>query len=126
MSDWQDMVERAKAAIMADSWFTGSPAVAESLALAVIGAMRDWQPIETAPKDILTPILLGYFRENPDGSIYQEGGEPIVARWHSKHQKWVARKELLNAEGPFSPTHWMPLPEPPSTQTSTPTPSPSP
>jgi hypothetical protein len=62
------------------------------------------------PKD-QRPVLLGYFRENLDGTIYEEGGEPIVARWI--RGAWWARREKLNSEGPFSPSHWMPLPEPP-------------
>ena len=71
-----------------------------------------WQRIDTAPQDG-TPVLLGYFRENLDGSIYEEGGEPIIGRW-IKHG-WVARRERLNSEGLFSPTHWMACPAPPLT-----------
>lgn len=82
--------------------------------------MSEWQPIETAPKDG-TPILLGYFRENLDGSIYQEGGAPVVAQWIPTKKladdgagiNWVARRERLRSSRSFSPTHWMPLPDPP-------------
>lgn len=69
-----------------------------------------WRPIDTAPKDG-TKILLGYFpKPTYDGSSVMKSCE--VAFWHSGHQKWCGRA-LLNAEGYFSPTHWMPLPEPP-------------
>lgn len=82
-----------------------------------------WQSIETAPRDG-SPVLLGYFRENLDGSIYQEGGQPIVARWlperkaarkpWSREANWAARTErLLSGDQPFAPTHWIPLPAPP-------------
>lgn len=77
--------------------------------------MAEWQPIVTAPKDGKA-VLLGYFRTNLDGSIYQEGGEPIVARWIERSREksgWATTRERLNSEGPFSPTHWMPLPDPP-------------
>jgi hypothetical protein len=67
-----------------------------------------WQPIETAPGDG-TYILLGYFPEW-GGASYK------VAFWHTSHQKWCDVKSLYNAEGPFSPTHWMTLPPPPKNQ----------
>jgi hypothetical protein len=66
---------------------------------------RDWQPIETAPRDG-TYILLGWFLEGGGG------GHPEVAFWHSTKQLWCSSR-LLNAEGYYSPTHWQPLPEPP-------------
>lgn len=76
---------------------------------AVLGR-SEWQPIETAPKDG-EKILLGYFPEPAyDGAIVGESCE--VAFWHGTHKKWCSRT-LLNAEGYFSPTHWMPLPRPP-------------
>lgn len=69
----------------------------------------EWQPISTAPKDG-TKILLGYFPEPAyEGASTMESWE--VAFWHGTHQKWCGR-ELLNAEGYFSPTHWMPLTRP--------------
>ena len=83
----------------------------------------DWQPIDTAPKDG-SPILLGYYRKNLDGSIYQQGGQPIVARWLPQRKaarrrgdaeaNWAAHTErLLSGDQPFAPTHWMPLPKAP-------------
>ena len=67
----------------------------------------EWLPIESAPKDG-THILLGYFLEAGGG------GPPVVAFWHGTKQKWCTLRELLNAEGYFSPTHWMPLPPSPA------------
>jgi hypothetical protein len=70
--------------------------------------MSEWQPIETAPKDG-TKILLGYFPDPVyEGASVMRSWE--VAFWHGIHRKWCGR-ELLNSEGYFSPTHWMPLPE---------------
>lgn len=72
--------------------------------------MSEWQPIETAPQDG-TDILLGYFNE-PAYEGASIGYSCEVAFWHAGHNKWCGRV-LLNAEGPFAPTHWMPLPLPP-------------
>ena len=69
----------------------------------------EWRDIESAPKDG-TSILLGYFHRNLDNAIYEEGGEPIVARWSGRRNCWIARQAVLNSGGPFSPTHWMPTP----------------
>lgn len=69
-----------------------------------------WQPVETAPKDG-TKILLGWFPETAyEGASTMQSQE--VAFWHSIHQQWCGR-ELLKSAGPFSPTHWQPLPKPP-------------
>lgn len=64
-----------------------------------------WQPIETVPKDG-THVLLGYFLEGGGG------GSPEVAFWNNRYKAWCGRV-LLNSDGYFSPTHWMPLPDPP-------------
>lgn len=64
-----------------------------------------WQPIETAPKGGTEWILLGYFLEAGGG------GPPVVAWWNGK--LWQSGQSELNAEGYYSPTHWMPLPAPP-------------
>lgn len=77
-----------------------------------------WQPIETAPKDG-TRILLGYFPEPAyEGALVGKSQE--VAFWHGTKRMWCGRT-LLNAEGYFSPTHWMPLPMPPSSAAAKPT-----
>lgn len=66
---------------------------------------REWQPIETAPKDQRWLLFGG-----PKGRV------PYVGRWFV----WAG----LNAENGFwqshcievKPTHWMPLPDPPQEQ----------
>jgi len=64
-----------------------------------------WRPIEEAPKDG-SWILLGYFPE--------VGGESqTVAFWHSTKNMWCDSNRLLVADGPFSPTHFRPLPPAP-------------
>ena len=69
-----------------------------------------WQPIKTAPHDG-SAILLGYFHKNLDGTIYEQGGAPIMGRW--LRGAWWNGTQQLNHEGHFSPTHWMPRPAPP-------------
>lgn len=67
--------------------------------------MSDWQPIETAPEDVVVLVydprwsspLTGIFYEFPPGS---------GAHWH---YTWD-QQELY---GRLRPTHWQPLPEPP-------------
>jgi hypothetical protein len=79
-----------------------------------------WRTMESAPKDGM-PILLGYFHKNLDGSIYQEGGAPVVAAWIPTKKladdgaeiNWVAITGRLRSSRSFSPTHWRPLPSPP-------------
>lgn len=74
-----------------------------------------WQPIETAPKDgthiLLFPALLGV---------------PLVARWEKPTPTFMMprapaichngywRAALTSKATPYTPTHWMPLPEPPT------------
>lgn len=60
--------------------------------------MKDeWQPIETAPKDEETEILIW------------TGISMYVATWSGVDDKWFA------SGLPFMmPTHWRPLPKPPS------------
>ena len=54
-------------------------------------AARDWQPIETAPKDVADVLL---FCEN--------SGERVVGFWSTRHVPIWGK-----------PSHWMPLPSPP-------------
>lgn len=64
---------------------------------------KEWQPIETAPKDG-TWVLLGWF-ELP-------GMPRCGVLWHSRDNRWCDVHHVLhNAQSP--PTHWMPLPDPP-------------
>lgn len=60
----------------------------------------DWRPIETAPKDQDTEVLIW--------NGYQMG----VARWCDT--MWVVEDIIYADDGlAAAPTHWMPLPEPP-------------
>lgn len=110
-SAWQARASRSgtvHAALNADQGHPAvqpvEPAACSTADQRSLSAVDAWQPIETAPKDG-TRILLGYFPET--------GGSGCeVAWWHSTHTKWCGRV-LLNADGHFSPTHWMPLPPAP-------------
>jgi hypothetical protein len=59
---------------------------------------KDWQPIETAPKD--TDIIAGHDHEKWVLPVY----------WHNG---WQADG------GPVHPTHWMPFPSPPQPKAET-------
>ncbi|HZW25151.1 MAG TPA: DUF551 domain-containing protein [Gallionella sp.] len=72
-------------------------------------ARMQLQPIDTAPRDG-TWVLLGYFPSYMEG--VQQGGIPEIAYWSSGAWANNCGKALATA-GPFSPTHWMPLPAPP-------------
>lgn len=61
--------------------------------------MSEWQPIETAPKDG-TYVLLWAAQESECPMVGYFG----VRRWELAH----------NDTEPFTPSHWMPLPEPPT------------
>jgi hypothetical protein len=67
-----------------------------------------WQPIETAPKDGVTPVL-AYRRT-------ALGGYCVVAQfvhWQGGGSNWCQRVDR-GFVGINPPTHWMPLPEPPA------------
>ena len=73
--------------------------------------MDEWQPIETAPKDVKLILLdkIGVCRApcewSPAGEISEEG----FWLW------WQAAPEYLTEV--VDPAHWMPLPEPPKGKT---------
>ena len=70
-----------------------------------------WQPIETAPKDELTYVLLGYWPAYMQGE--QQGGCPEIAYWGS--DVWITNNgRRLGTRGAFAHTHWMPLPPAPA------------
>lgn len=66
---------------------------------------RNWQPIETAPKDVL--VLM--FERQPEflSSVDALVGIVFAGWWDG--EGW--RNNLDQQEQ--APTHWMPLPEPP-------------
>lgn len=65
--------------------------------------MSEWQPIETAPKDGTSVLVVGAY------------GYVLMARW--KEMTRVPSRWESYGLGAirFEPTHWMPLPEPPKT-----------
>lgn len=65
--------------------------------------MKDWQPIETAPRD--GTYILAWF------SIH----EHQVVAFYTYTQLGKGRWETKDGWSDFDsePTHWMPLPEPP-------------
>ena len=63
---------------------------------ALEGKMIEWQPIETAPKDI--------------GAIIGSNGQWVLAmRWATNGMAWTSEYH----RSAVVPTHWMPLPNPP-------------
>lgn len=80
---------------------------------AVTDAAREWQPIETAPKD--GTDILAYGRAEYDGTLYAKGrhvcwweGDAITGFWSGR-----------DATCDYRVTHWMPLPPPPAALQST-------
>ena len=67
--------------------------------------MSEWQPLETAPKNAVTVLVLDMSsKPNVVTAYFEDDGA-----WKG----WVYADQLL-ADGDFPrPTHWMPLPEPP-------------
>lgn len=64
--------------------------------------MTEWQPIETAPKD-MTRVLLTDGRYVSVGSFYLE--------WDKESDIDCEYGDCCHAT--WSPTHWQPLPSPP-------------
>ena len=62
----------------------------------------DWQPIETAPKDVEVLLYFPCIRATPQA---RTGARPMMRVDHVWN--WDT--------GPRYATHWMPLPDPPST-----------
>ena len=75
--------------------------------------MMDWQPIETAPKDVAVLLY------RPDA--YQ-WARIAVGQWNDDHFAkrpcpfWGMRPQdtTKRAARAWEPTHWMPLPNPPN------------
>jgi len=66
-----------------------------------------WQPIETAPRDGRTPVLL--FQPHPDAP-----DEMHVGVWSKADREWlVVGDYFVEGDEGHPITHWMPLPEPP-------------
>lgn len=68
--------------------------------------MNDWQPIETAPKEIGKQILAFVPKEGDWGYLLGI----VVVKWTgSKYTGWA-----MPGICGLLPTHWMPLPEEPA------------
>jgi hypothetical protein len=75
--------------------------------------MKEWHPIETAPKDG-TLVLL-----HPSGHWTADvNSDCEVGYWDVDCEEWIAAGS--RADDYTGPTHWMPLPEPPSPAASEP------
>ena len=87
--------------------------------------MREWQPIETAPKDgtailvwfdfaTVSIVHIAWYRSAEEwensGQYCGWGTFKDWIGWWCYPEHSITQKKL---EGPTNPTHWMPLPEPP-------------
>ena len=81
-------------------------AALESALRMALAGREEWQPIETAPKDVAV-LLWGKYWNNKD--VFQR---PLVGQWNpiSNPQRWEALGEYRFG---IRPTHWMPLPAAP-------------
>jgi hypothetical protein len=89
---------------LSDSEMTASGLEGPSLAAASLS--RDWQPIETAPKDgrWLKVLSAKYV-------LFEKTIEPgeHKARWSDGGEVWECERGFFD---PHEVTHWMPLPDP--------------
>jgi hypothetical protein len=70
--------------------------------------MSEWQPIETAPKDVSVDLWV------PACPELQFGGRRHPdCSWDENYGWWSPMLEKFLEDYPVTPTHWMPLPEPP-------------
>lgn len=78
----------------------------------VANTNKEWQPIETAPRDG-TGLLLCKARD-ATGRLMPEDAWPYyvqVAFWVEEEEKWIVDcNRIYDLELDFTPTHWMPLP----------------
>ena len=73
--------------------------------------LREWQPIETAPKD--GTRICCYFKEKKHG-MYKLESEVLLKVFCPLHKNYCSNSIKPNCLGiPDRPTHWMPLPQPP-------------
>lgn len=75
---------------------------AQSQALAAL--VKQWQLIETAPKDGRLILV--------SGRGWGAFGNWHVDRWYTQWA-WQGARPLVDGKRSVDPTHWMPLPEPP-------------
>lgn len=72
--------------------------------------VREWQPIDTAPKDGTNIILCCNFDDRIELTIARWCDNPAPAGPFGRFM-WREMQDSTIAEQ--VPTHWMPLPEPP-------------
>ena len=78
-----------------------------------------WRPIETAPKDG-TSILLHRQPETEWWEPECDDVNTVVASWWENvpDGDWICYMDLpMEPSCPFTPTHWMPLPDAPPVET---------
>jgi hypothetical protein len=71
-------------------------------ALRPAGEVREWQPIESAPKDGKWVLLWWPYWSSL----------PVIGLW--LHGHWYSDSAVSDSEGNQNPTHWHPLPAPPA------------
>lgn len=83
----------------------------------------NWQPIDTAPKDGTSILVMNNDQPGCEGGVADEcwAGNTAVAEWWGdspQRGKWVCFMGMVqNPDLHFKPTHWMPTPDPPSKTT---------
>jgi len=66
------------------------------------GKIMEWQPIETAPRDMSDVLLC---------SDHEDGEYPISIGFFCEAGVWI---DSTSGDEVFNITHWMPLPAPPT------------
>ena len=106
-----NMIERVSQAFWGDE-YDGSEYQLRG-ARAAIAAMREWQPIETAPTDGTRFLAYRQCDDPEDIGVVStlRRHDPGGALRNPKHnyETWVTDFGSPSTQ----PTHWMPLPEPP-------------
>lgn len=74
--------------------------------------MSEWQPIETAPKDIRWKD--GFQNFGPLILAYPVNGKVDTVEWWQSERNPTACNFLDGGGNAAHPTYWMPLPDPPS------------
>ena len=76
----------------------------------VLLPVRDWRPIEEAPKDGRSVLLWARLRSNPPEP---DDFYPIIGFWHPLIEQWKVAPEHLNSSEVLTPSHWADIPEAP-------------
>ena len=83
-----------------------------------------WQPIEIAPKDRTSILVMNNDQPGCPGGVADKcwSGNTAVAAWWSGENggrgAWICYMDAIqDPQCHFLPTHWMPLPEPPKGET---------